>query len=614
MSTSNTHQQSLADAGSETRPLMLERGPYEFKESTPSETEPPRMQKEEDLKGDDFKHYEAKIEAMNFILISIPNDIYNSVDACTTSQAMWQRVERLMRGTVQNKNEMASNLLRLLSTESSYTIIFDEPNGDVNSGSVEYDNNVQESYALEKLSRNAYKKADKQQIIAKKVQQQNTVLTKQLESYKEKVWVFEMNKGNNTTYSNEYIKADRKAKRFEQESQSLFIHDRDIICDLEQQRDELELSVVELKRQNVELQKTQSILKCKISENEDKYHDIVLDLEERAKKNEDVVLKIGNSLQGMFMHGLKPMSFYDSKVKHGLGYTNSYTRKKAISHNLKLYDASCLHNSKIHVNVRDTEDILDDATTSQVKMKQNSQDPIAIEKKQNVWTIDYKKLNALYKDFVPQKEFSTKQKYFSSSFISFENSSNASSPSSSSETKPTVAPMPILSHERVKNNVQDEIEKIQKDSIEIQEGKQKRINILKNDVQRCQKQSLDFELQLQHEKERQQYESSLKNVCETYWISKMEKLKSENVSLEFQVQSLIKERENVKTEYQKLFDSIKKTRTQTQGEINELIEHVNQKTHAYAKVRAQNQDLLITISELKAKLKKVDKGNGYVKK
>ncbi|GJY92447.1 putative reverse transcriptase domain-containing protein [Tanacetum coccineum] len=133
MSTSNTHQQSLADAGSETRPPMFERGsyiplasrfrrylnrkrenqkwlnkeinegPYEFKEFTPFETEPPRMQKEKDLKGDDLKHYEAEIEAMNLILISIPNDIYNSVDACTTTQAMWQRVERLMRGTIQNK-------------------------------------------------------------------------------------------------------------------------------------------------------------------------------------------------------------------------------------------------------------------------------------------------------------------------------------------------------------------------------------------------------------------------------------------------------------------------------------------------------------------------------
>ncbi|GJV16007.1 hypothetical protein Tco_1361330 [Tanacetum coccineum] len=92
----------------------------------------------------------------------------------------------------------------------------------------------------------------------------------------------------------------------------------------------------------------------------------------------------------------------------------------------------------------------------------------------------------------------------------------------------------------------------------------------------------------------------------------MEKLESKNVSLGFQVQSLIKEREHVKTEYQKLFNSIKKTRTQTQGKINELIEHVNQKTYAYADVRAQNQDLLITIFELKAKLKNVEKEEKHV--
>ncbi|GJY87642.1 hypothetical protein Tco_0502270 [Tanacetum coccineum] len=87
MSTFTTHQQSLADAGFETRPSTLERG-----------SQTPTLQTEDDL-----KHYEAETEAMNLILISIPNDIYNSVDACTTTQAMWQRVERLMRGTVQNK-------------------------------------------------------------------------------------------------------------------------------------------------------------------------------------------------------------------------------------------------------------------------------------------------------------------------------------------------------------------------------------------------------------------------------------------------------------------------------------------------------------------------------
>ncbi|GJZ21714.1 hypothetical protein Tco_0558753 [Tanacetum coccineum] len=98
MSTSTTHQQSLADASSETRPSMLERGTY-----IPWASHFRRIQTEDDLIGDNLKHYKAEIEAMNLILISILNDIYNSVDACTTTQAMWQRVKHLMRGTVQNK-------------------------------------------------------------------------------------------------------------------------------------------------------------------------------------------------------------------------------------------------------------------------------------------------------------------------------------------------------------------------------------------------------------------------------------------------------------------------------------------------------------------------------
>ncbi|GJT33277.1 putative reverse transcriptase domain-containing protein [Tanacetum coccineum] len=82
MYTSQTYQQSFADAGSETRTPMLER---------------------EDSQGEELLHYDAEIKLMNLILLSIPNEIYNSVDACTTAKEMWKRVERLMRGTIQNQ-------------------------------------------------------------------------------------------------------------------------------------------------------------------------------------------------------------------------------------------------------------------------------------------------------------------------------------------------------------------------------------------------------------------------------------------------------------------------------------------------------------------------------
>ncbi|GKC50539.1 hypothetical protein Tco_1073284 [Tanacetum coccineum] len=99
MSTSNTYQQSLADVGSETRPPMLERGSYiPWASSTI-----PRLQTAEDLEGDDLLLHEAEMEVMNMILLSIPNEIYNSVDACTLAKDMCKRVERLMRRTIQNK-------------------------------------------------------------------------------------------------------------------------------------------------------------------------------------------------------------------------------------------------------------------------------------------------------------------------------------------------------------------------------------------------------------------------------------------------------------------------------------------------------------------------------
>ncbi|GJW94184.1 hypothetical protein Tco_0173856 [Tanacetum coccineum] len=121
MSTSKTYQQSLADAGFETRPPMLERGsyilwasrfrryingkrenrkwlnkaldegPYQFEMFIPNILTFPKLQTAENLQGGALLHYDAEMELMNLILLSIPNDIYNSVDACTSGKDMWKR-------------------------------------------------------------------------------------------------------------------------------------------------------------------------------------------------------------------------------------------------------------------------------------------------------------------------------------------------------------------------------------------------------------------------------------------------------------------------------------------------------------------------------------------
>nr|GEU71407.1 hypothetical protein [Tanacetum cinerariifolium] len=583
MSTSKTYQQSLDDAGSETRPPMLERI----------------------YKGDALFHYDVEIEVMNLILLSIPNDIYNSVDAFTSAKNMWKMVERLMRGTIQNKvdretrftnkfeklvnisrakklekshdplalvahtgsssrntssyyvthptsvvdyddeyqqddiqtnfkdpltsamlllaraitqnfsnptnihlrtssntrnqaviqedvvegsneignvqrtlrnsssgntstvqcyncsgkghyarncpkprvrdskyfmeqimeqiEDLSANICLMVriqptnhssdvgpSYESTFVsevqsssinkneeemypthtkiinstigddqinsnIIFDTPNENVNSDGVEKDTHVPDLYALEQLARNAYQEAEKQQIFAQKVQKQKKTLTSQLELYKERVRVLE-NINDDNNYLNEFLEADQRAKHFDQQAQSQFIRDRDIIRDLENNE---------------------------------------INLEAKLKKNVDLILKVGNSLQGMFMLGPTPLCVYDQQLKHGLGYSNPYTLKKEISQCPKLYLASSLGNSEISLNVKDNDDTLDDASKSKQKLKGKMNDPIIVADKQNCWTVDYQQMNALYKDFVPQKELSAEQKYFPSSFIPSDKNSNA---------------------------------------------------------------------------------------------------------------------------------------------------------------------------------------------
>ncbi|GJS16753.1 hypothetical protein Tco_0411225 [Tanacetum coccineum] len=80
LSTSKTYQQSLADA-------VLRRGLPCLKGVV---IYLPKLQTAEDLQGDALLHYDAEMEIMNLILLSIPNDIYNSVDACTSAKDMWK--------------------------------------------------------------------------------------------------------------------------------------------------------------------------------------------------------------------------------------------------------------------------------------------------------------------------------------------------------------------------------------------------------------------------------------------------------------------------------------------------------------------------------------------
>ncbi|GJT26030.1 hypothetical protein Tco_0895967 [Tanacetum coccineum] len=262
----------------------------------------------------------------------------------------------------QNSDDEPSYESAFISEVQSSSINENDEQMNDNIGSVGKRYTCYDLCALETLARNAYDEAAKQQRFAQKVQQQNMTLTSQIEMYKERNRVLEnITKDNN--YLKEFLEADERAKRVQKQAESQLYRDRDIIRDLEKQRDKLSQEVKHFKQKNEELQQSHLILKRKMSENEDKYHDTILDLEEKLKKNVDLFLKIGNSLQAMFMLGPKPLSVYDQQLRnHGVLGDNTI---------------------EIPLNVRDSEETLEDAFKSQQKMNEKMNDPIAVANKQN---------------------------------------------------------------------------------------------------------------------------------------------------------------------------------------------------------------------------------------
>ncbi|GJS30837.1 hypothetical protein Tco_0491457 [Tanacetum coccineum] len=170
--------------------------------------------------------------------------------------------------------------------------------------------------------------ANKQRLLAQKVQQENTSLTSQFELLKERNRILEgINKDNN--YLKEFLEADERAKRYYNQAQSKLVRDRDIIRDLEKQREKLELDVKDHKRQTRgSIQKTQT------------------------------------STDTLRLLTSEQKAFKDNFHKSGMGYNGPYVLSQAYVKIPKLYRAYELCDKNEQLNVFDSEETLEDAEKS----------------------------------------------------------------------------------------------------------------------------------------------------------------------------------------------------------------------------------------------------------
>ncbi|GJX52849.1 hypothetical protein Tco_0281218 [Tanacetum coccineum] len=163
------------------------------------------------------------------------------------------------------------------------------------------------------------------------------------------------------------------------------------------------------------LQKTQTIFKQTQRDKEEKYLNDIIQLQDKIKDLENVVCKIGRSTDTLRLLTSEQKAFKDNLHKSGVGYNGPFVLSQAYAKIPKLYRASELCDKNEQLHVFNSEETLEDAENSQLKMNEFQKYKKVQELK--IQPIDYEKLNKLYKDFVPQKELSAEQTYFSSSSI-----------------------------------------------------------------------------------------------------------------------------------------------------------------------------------------------------
>ncbi|GJV55797.1 hypothetical protein Tco_1456802 [Tanacetum coccineum] len=263
-------------------------------------------------------------------------------------------------------------------------------------------------------------------------------------------------------------------------------------------------------------------------------------------------------------------------VQPGLGYTNPVRLKKAIAAQPKMYDGDLIHNNKLVIHTTDSEETLEDADESRNKMRHK------------MVQIDYEKLNALYETFVPQQELSAEQTYFSIP--------STSDNGSTSKDVPSESPGPKMPTESRLLTMIDTLG----DTII---GFQTRIN--KTFLQDTERRWLsDSQNEL-----REFYKTDVIPMSRSLYKT-LREIKEELIE---EVQEML----NIFVSMEQKVNDKSPTENILENEIDRLLEAsltseirncVLLLTYAYADISAQNQDLLMTIYELKSKLKTIDKG------
>ncbi|GJZ31649.1 retrovirus-related pol polyprotein from transposon TNT 1-94 [Tanacetum coccineum] len=143
-------------------------------------------------------------------------------------------------------------------------------------------------------------------------------------------------------------------------------------------------------------------LKSDFKIREDELLDKQIQLENKIKELDNILVKTGQSIQTMHMLSPKPDSFYHTEQKMALGYQNPFYLKQAQQKQQSLYNGKVLLEKHDPPAVYDSEETLQLAQESRQKMKQLNKE---------IKPANYTKINHLSGIFVSQTAKSQEEVY-----------------------------------------------------------------------------------------------------------------------------------------------------------------------------------------------------------
>ncbi|GKB10416.1 hypothetical protein Tco_0844339 [Tanacetum coccineum] len=175
-------------------------------------------------------------------------------------------------------------------------------------GKVEqHSTNVEETRAYhESLFHNLATEAEKVNLVNRKMKETNAELTTELARYKNQERCFEISQENMTN-----LKGGKQ------------------ITDLNEEISNLNKQLLKEKSTVSSLQEEKKRLKSDFKVREDELLDKQIQLENKVKELDNILVKTGQSIQTMHMISPKPDSFYHTEQKMALGYQNPFYLKQA---------------------------------------------------------------------------------------------------------------------------------------------------------------------------------------------------------------------------------------------------------------------------------------------